>query len=704
MKLTSSFRHISGCLLILCSYANSIACGPDAPSIPTPDFFGLSGPYKSMAYYEKMENLKLWQAMTSMDIPLSDIEEAVYHDSKARFDNCTYNDRYKTKNRFYNYLINTGSYYMIDLLSTAKDLEERRRKESSPWYYPENRFTNNYESDYIDIIETCRQYDGDLLKDRYALQITRALFASRQYAECIEFVDSAFSDFPDTNLMKRMAQSYMAGCWSILGQTQLADSVFAKSGDVWSISDDNRIDYITKLNPDAQQLIDYIRSNAADTAFMYRMDSVADKLIGENKVANKGDWYFLMAFVSNEYRHDVTLAGRQIYNAMKHKFSSEEFRDLARAYKMKIDAGSGSLNTLLVDLKWIEGKADILNADRYEWIRRIRNIIYADWIPELWQKKDYSTAIMLCSYADNIEDFKSLIQVYCGNTYLTLTVPELRDSDKYWNTIDYASLSFQLMGMLSSTQLATVHNQLMSSTPLYNFLRPKIRTDRDYYYELIGTLALREENYPRAEYYLSKVSDKYIKSMNIAKDKYLWRDPFEIYPTEWFDGKSAYLDGNKMKSVNEPDCKINAKLSFARKMQSFKRIMQQGKTPDERGIARLMYAIGRYNSFNHCWALTKYWVGWVGLFDPEEYLYYDWGEYQGKYRFYYQYYLNDNTDLIYAIYKYEEQSSLAMLTTDEARAEANYILGNLVTIKNRYTNTPVANYIRSSCDQWKNWY
>ncbi len=44
-----------------------------------------------------------------------------------------------------------------------------------------------------------------------------------------------------------------------------------------------------------------------------------------------------------------------------------------------------------------------------------------------------------------------------------------------------------------------------------------------------------------------------------------------------------------------------------------------------------------------------------------------------------------------------------MLTTDEARAKANYILGNLATVVKHYNNTSTARFIKTSCDNWKSW-
>lgn len=44
-----------------------------------------------------------------------------------------------------------------------------------------------------------------------------------------------------------------------------------------------------------------------------------------------------------------------------------------------------------------------------------------------------------------------------------------------------------------------------------------------------------------------------------------------------------------------------------------------------------------------------------------------------------------------------------MLQTDEAKAEAEYILGNLRTIIKHYGNTTTAKNIKISCDNWHTW-
>ncbi len=715
MKSTKFFQLLSSLILIAVYVSESYACGPYNPIIPTPEFFGLTGFHKNMSEYEREENLRLWQSLTSERIPLADIEEVLYRDSWSRFYDYTGYMPAKTDNLFYIYLKNSCDSEITDLLGTAKNLEKRWREIRSPWYYPRKHDHTGDSGDFHDIIKRCKAYNGERLKDRYALQVTRALFASRDYASCIEYFDSAFAYLPNSNLMKRMAQRYAAGCWSRLGDKNRADSIFAKAGDIWSLSVEDPVKYMAERNPDAPQLIDYIRSSVADTTFMQRLRPVVIQLLKNNEVTCRGDWNFVMAYIDNEFNNNKSVARQHIHQALRQKFSSEELESLARAYKMKLDAQVGDLSNLLADLKWIERKTDLLNFEAEEWIRRCRNIIYIDWVPLLWNKKNYSTAILLCAYADNLAPSEQWHEawtnvgwhVYWSPTKV-LNISDMRESEEYTNHIDYGSLSFQMMGSLSSAQLASTYNRILTDTPLYVFLRRKARTDKDYFNELIGTLALREENYSRAVTYLSKVSQHYLKTMNIDKGGYLCRNPFKPYPSRWEVRTPSYAGAEPCEFENQSmshtiKSNPNAKLNFARRMQEYKRQITYGHTSDERGLARMMYAIGRRNSFEECWALTQYWRGeCTGIFEPDlQYWEDDFA--QKRYAFLYDYEELTGHKATEKIYDDELKASLAMLTTDEAKARAQFTLNNLITIVKYYGDTSIGQYVKTSCDNWQSW-
>ena len=205
--------------------------------------------------------------------------------------------------------------------------------------------------------------------------------------------------------------------------------------------------------------------------------------------------------------------------------------------------------------------------------------------------------------------------------------------------------------------------------------------------ELIGTLALREGLYSRAADYLSRVPDKYLATVNVYKNGNLRCNPFCAFPGYWHD----------FDTIGSP---MRAKYTFARKMVGYEKQMRRGKTPDERGLARLKYAIGRYNSLVVCWGLTQYWRGCVAtLFMPS---FDEYGAYimRGFPELY------DRNDYYAAeqIFDKEVRAARAMLTGDAARAEAEYMLANLKTIKRRYPGTPTAQMVKTSCDRWRLWF
>lgn len=715
MKLTNYYRLLNSLILFAVAAIGSNACGPCYYMVPSPEFFGFTYWHKSMSEYEQEENLLYWRSQTSERIPLSDIKDVVYNDSWSEFVDHTGNEPCETNNQFYAYLNKARDTEAISFLKTAKSLEKRWQKIRSPWHYPRSREQNSEVGNVSDIIEQCKAYKGVRFKDRYALQVTRALFAAREYAACIEYADSAFADIPDTNLMKRMAQRYSAGSYSRLGDTVHADSMFAKGGDIWSISLKNPVEYMANINPNAPQLVEYIRDCARDTSFMCGVFPVARKLVSSSDLKCRGDWYFIMAYIDNEFNNNKSAARKYIRQAVGQKFSTQDFADLARVYKMKLDAAAGVSSDLLADLKWLGHKMDNINLDADEWISRCRNIIYVDWVPLLWEKKDYSTAILLCSYADNLAGLNLRPEPWSNvawNAYWEfvriLSISGLYQDERIISHVDYGSLSFQMMGSLSSEELLHAYNRMFTDNPLYSFLRRKARTDKDYYYELIATIALREENYARAEKYLSKVSELYLRSMNLDKFGYLDRDPFRSYPSRWVVESTIYGDSEPTEWEHATKCHLRksnpkAKLEFARKMQEYKRIMTCGRTADERGIARLMYAIGRRNSFEECWALTQYWRGkYSGKFEP---IVNYWEEEidSKKYAFLYDYEETIGHKTTEKIYDREVKASLAMLKGDEAKAQANYILNNLKTVVKYYGNTTVARHIKTSCDNWQSW-
>lgn len=665
------------------------ACGPFFPVIPTPKFFTSKTDGNSARTFEHSENLRLWQQLTSPKIPAADI-------SKVLYDYEDYDPESDPDNLFIAYIRNTNDCEIEQFLYTAKELERKRKEVASPWYYPESRYGTTGE--YTDIIESCKAYKGSRLKDRYALQLVRALFAARDYAGCVESYDKCFRDFPDSNLLKRMAMKYVAGCWSRLGYTDKANKFFAKAGDFKSIVHPDAVAYMAERNPDCPELMAHIQHCSTDSARFCAIKPVAQSVLRSGKTHYRGDWEFYLAYEAGEFHSDYVTASRHIARALQSSFSSADFRDNARAYRMKVDAALGQRGSLLPDLQWIEAKTDVTSEDATEWNRMLRNIVYMNWIPTLWHKQDYATAILLCSYADNFFatkqrhtywPFDDTWRIIPETQLLSLTLDEIRNSTVYWNPIDYSTPAFRLMNTLTSSQLIAVKHTIAAGSPLYRHLKLYARTDAPYIDEIIGTLALREERYGRAADYLARVPMNYLSTVNIYKEGCLNVNPFCAFPGHWHD----------FDSIASP---LRAKYHFACRMLHYQKMMQHGKTADERGMARLKYAIARRNSFEDCWALTQYWRGCnTSLFMPAL----DAGGSCTLRTFpkLYDYETSVDYEATEAAFNREVKAAMAMLTSRAARAEAEYMLFNLKTVVARYPETPTGRAVKQSCDRWHQW-
>lgn len=773
MKLKAFFPLAVSVVASIVVPMSAEACGPDYRFIPVEDYFYYGEPQDVHQWAKRAENVRLWQRLTGATVPEADIRAVVYDDGPVT-----------PNNKFQKFLAQGKNSDIRQFLQLAKRLASDREKESSPWYYPAQRSNGEPSTEFDYVLEQAKAYKGKRLADRYAYQVTRALFAAHRYADCIAYVDSAFAPYPSTNLLKRMAMEYVAGSWARLGDPEKANLLFARSGDILSIKDTDPVKLMAKENPAAPELIAYVAQRVGNPDYMRSLLPTLRQIAADPRVSNKGDWNFALAYVAGRYDHNLPLAKQLIYTAVNQPFSTPALKALADAYRTKVDAQTHTATNLLPDLErdmaLQSGSADI---------------IYNDWVPYYLDKKDYATALLLCAYADNYPDRSPMLHsIPCPvtqpsnqKTYQKLTSSWLHfntpspteaqthaawediktgspslynaaselyyqrnplskalidivavneqpplhedsypvseyfdlDGNSYYyyslidhekpgfNANDYSSLSFQMMGSLSSAQLEEVLRQIQtSSAPLYKFLRPHILANPDYYNELIATLALREENYARAEQYLSRVSDAYLRSMNIDKGGYLSRDPFLpytsrlAYETEWGIQDHATF---KHEYTSNP----RAKLNFARDMLAYQKAMTQGSTPNDRAMAALKYAIGRRNSFQECWALTQYWRGeYVDLAETST----DFDTPIRAYDFFYNYdsgarYNSAGTDAraVEARYNRDVAAALAQFSTPEARAEALALLGRLPEVVKLYPSTPAAHRIATSCDRWQTW-
>lgn len=696
MRLTA---FILSSLLLLTGCVTALACGPSFET-RNPIVFHFYQDYDSnpgLLTRQKQENLRLWQAMTSGKISVEVIENAIYHSTfKELKEVFGSNKPNKTKNAFLRWIIANKANDIKDFLLTAKELEELRADRLSPWYYPTSKEGYDSLTDekrrFEDIIARCDANSDGALADRYALQKVRALIATGRWQECIDYYRTAFAGYSESALMKRMAKGYVAGALSRLGETEVADSMFAELGDFRSLSKkrdiNNRFIYMACRCPESENLKtilnSYVGYGEQESNLSYL--KVADAALNSSAVKHKGDWLFMKAYIEYSYNRDAAKAVELMAEARRHTFSTAPMADDARFFEICVRADADDLKNIADNAYWAINSYG--NKD----------IVWRFLLPALLRQNRVTDALVLANYevpSEVDEDPKT----------------DYDDKDTY----TYANIGFQLLVSRRPEEVEAYRRTLTEGTsPLVAKFGHRIRKDRNYLDEIIGTLYLREGDYGKAVEYLSRVSHRYQRSMNIYKEDCLIHDPWVYAYTprteswefnSWY-GDEYYSDSytpDFVKSKTRPlKTQKNAKLNFAREMLRLEDVIANGSTPDERGLAQLRYVIGRYNSFNNAWALTQYWLG-----TSNQVLYHYW-------------YFTAFEDRVPSIPSYipqlpsqlkevnlkfplEVDAIINGLVTPEAKAKAHLMLRNYRTIARHYPNTEAGHWLATHCDAWKDW-
>lgn len=696
MRLTA---FILSSLFLLTGYVTAMACGPSFET-RNPIVFHFYQDYDNnpgLPTRQKQENLRLWQAMTSGKISTEVIEDAIYRSSfeelKRVFGSTKPN---KTKNAFLRWIIVNKADDIKEFLLTAKELEELRSNRLSPWYYPTSKEGYDSVTDekrrFEDIIARCDAHSVGPLADRYALQKVRALIATGRWQECIDYYRKAFTGYSDSALMKRMAKGYVAGALSRLGETEVADSMFAELGDFRSLSKkrdiNDRFIYMARRYPDSENLKtvlnSYVGYGEQESNLSYL--KVADAALNSSAVKYKGDWLFMKAYIEYTYNNNPAKAAEIMTEARKHTYSTVAMADDARFFEICVRADADDLRNLADNAYWAINSYG--NKD----------IVWRFLLPALLRQNRVTDALVLANYKVPSEINEDPETDYDGKNIYT-----------------YGHIGFQLLVSRKAEEVEAYRRALNEGTsPLVAKLGHRIRKDQNYLDEIIGTLYLREGNYGKAVKYLSRVSHRYQRSMNIYKEKCLIHDPWVYSYTprkESWEFNSWYGDEDYSESYTPDFVKSktrplktqkDAKLNFAREMLRLENVITNGSTPDERGLAKLRYVIGRYNSFNNAWALTQYWLG-----TSSQVLYHYWyfTEFEERVPSVPSYIPQLPSQLREVNMKFpvEVDAIISSLVTPEAKAEAHLMLRNYRTIARHYPNTEAGQWLSARCDAWKDW-
>ena len=224
----------------------------------------------------------------------------------------------------------------------------------------------------------------------------------------------------------------------------------------------------------------------------------------------------------------------------------------------------------------------ISNYSQYYPFDMMRKIVLSVMLPKYRQQKDYTKALLLAGMAS--ERMRSLVNFKPIGTYYNET----------YNS-NYSTDIFNYMNEFSVENVIEYQQLLQSGgrNEFERFLISKCYKNDDYLNELIGTKYLRLEKFEEAIPYLSNVSDKYMKSMNVYC--YFHYNPFR----EVYENRKSYKP--------YPAYKLN----FAKKMLILQQKMQTEQNKEKNAAAMWQYAIALERSVTNdeSWALTTYYMG-----------------------------------------------------------------------------------------------
>lgn len=642
-------------------------------------------------------NLKAWADLTSFKGDLCEIEKVVYKYSVEdllnlyRYGNLPDWDLH---NKWVEKWSSHNPY--AEFLLLAKQCEVARAEQADPWYYPADRqhgFATFEELlEHLDSVEeNIKKHsanDIDALQDRFCLQRIRLLFTIGRYDECINVWNDYAAHLPQKNIMRTMIEDYVAGAYYHIGDTITAKKMYIESGNYAEIANllyqsdkcwANVIKEIYDINPDCAELVaGFMQEDLSwlNPGKLQKYYIVMKYITDTKRSKDMAIWYYTKAFIEDQFGYSRT-AMNTITLAERCK-TTEFMRRNIRLLRMYLDAKMMPVNDnyehkLYTDLCWLDTlirnnitqniRSLLLKEENlqeysgfYSWHKMqycysfyyyndiMRKIIICEAAPRLINAGRKIRALQLYNYADNI--------------LFKLTVPQA--SHCFFNYF-FGGLYHHSTGKEIE---AYIHHTLHPKSKLDQLLNNGSYIDTDYFYDIAGTVYLREQNYTKALECLSKVSTGYQKRLHTAE--YMKHDPFDV---------------NMTYSV---EAKLNYKFNFAQEMCSLQKIMNDNNIDvNRRANAKLRFAIGLRNSYFYCWPLTQYSYGLASYAQSFE----NW--------------MNCNRKkTILKTYNNLRNEALAMFNDDEAAAAAQYQQMNTLTVIRQYPKTKTAEYIREHCDTY----
>ena len=687
------------------------ACGPFERTNSIDEYFtfrvcgnNIKGDNPQTDYLDKeqlqIENCKSWAKLTSLEIPISDIERLVYHwdynQLEQLYDSIMKGNENAIKNDFARWIVKHKDVEIMTFLLLAKRCELIRQFQRSAWYY----YVDEENTEAEAIIKEAKSYKQKRLSDRYTLQLMRAYITNRQYDQCVNIWQERKHVFKN-DVISDMAKGYVAGAYYHINKIEKAKEIFLEIGDMSSYQlclkkEGVKYDewdlflHLYQQNPNTKKVLSFLQYFIHKEERLHENDfgkwnGLALKAIQNKHIENPAAWYYTASFTYDKLG-DLQKAWEYIQKAGTCK-TDADLKDAIRVFRIYLAAkrtpkyDSSFENYLFKELVWLDRKiVSNLDADtrqviasngfynhncrfsQYYWNDMMRKIVIAQVVP-LCISSGYKTrALQLLNYADN-RIFNLVNVLHLGHEdSKNMGIQDYRIHKNEYNQYDYQNDFFVNLDSIGVQYVKRLAYRMKN--PLCDFdyfLNKRSYTDLQYLHEIIGTQLIASMHYEEAIKYLRLVSDAFAESRN-------------TYPDMKYNPFGRFRD--KIRS------KEKYKLKFAQTMYALEGKIANTKNPDDKADYILSYARGLQNSIGECWTLTAYyWGDWICF----------------PFYSYYQKKLRKNI-----AEKAEEMKEKAfrLYVDPERAARACYDWDLFKTAMTNYPNTKVAEFIRGHCDEW----
>lgn len=549
--------------------------------------------YNAASYYLPYENIEEWNNYAGGNYKLTDIYEFIYEYPVRKLNG--YDNFDHIKNSFAKHFISENRIDVIHYIAFAKDVEKELNNYDN-WVYVYDKKTINV------LIERAKKIisttDDVFLKQRYSYQIIVMYRYLKEFREAIKFYNDNFSDIPEQNesILKYWALTHVAYCkvktdnkieaqkdiLTAFYKVDLKKRYIFQNIDIDLIEsfynqldDEQKYSYLIlkqlkNPGPALKDLIEIGKIEAENQQFILLMNREINKLdnwLLSEKYSGYGN-YYLEENKDSTYLKEFTEFAKDIYLSssdknkpmweifLSHLYFLQNDAINSEKYLNKIDENQLSTDELKLQFHIDKILMNLIKYDSYnnaqaDAIYTDLNYILSDTVYEIEVSKLLQSVFKAMYFRftkTNNHEIAALILGYVrANRF---------GYDYSWWTIYSPKLH---LDKYANIQQVEKYIDILDNTGNNDFEKLFVIDDYDYdkneFYDLMGTIKLRENDLQAALEYYKKVDTNYYYN-----NEYRWYLETNPFMNEFLTEYEQILDGrfyNKAFFVEQLITKLN---------------------------------------------------------------------------------------------------------------------------------------------------